>query len=121
MLGNVQITETIGTPPGGASPNYICNGVDIWGNLQLFNNYAPFEIGGRTTCDALGYGDSGITIGGNLQAADNEDIFYGGPALYISDNTITGDLECSGNIVPATGEPVSNTVNGNKTDECEDL
>ena len=115
VVGNIQIDGTIGTPPGGASPNYICNGVDLWGNLQLFNNYAPFEVGGRTTCDTLGYGDSGITIGGDLQAADNE------AALYFSDNTISGDLQCSSNIVPATGELYSNTVTGNKTDECEDL
>ena len=117
VVGNIQITETIGTPPGGASPNYnyICNGVNILGNLQLFKNYAPFEVGGRYTCDALGYGDSGITIVGDLQAADNE------AALYVSDNTISGNLECYSNIVLATGELGSNTVTGEKTDECEDL
>ena len=121
VVGNIQITETIGTPPGGTSPNYICNGVDLWGDLQLSNNYAPFDVGGRTTCDALGYGDSGITIGGNLQAADNEDMIFWGPALYVSDNTISGNLQCYGNEGPTTGFPGSNTVTGDKTDDCEGL
>ena len=71
-------------------------------------------MGGRTTCD------SGITIGGNLQAADNIDVINLGAALEVSDNTISGTLECSNNEGPAIGEPFSNTVNGDEEteDQC---
>ncbi len=121
VIGNIRITGTTGTPPGGSSPNYICNGVDVWGNLQLFDNYAPFAVGGSATCDELGDGDSGITIGGNLQAKDNINMINWGPALEVSDNAIRGNLECSSNEPPATGEPGSNMVGADKMDECTGL
>ena len=122
VIGNIQITGTTGIPPGGYSTNYICNGVDVWGNLQIFENHAPIAVGGRSICD------SGITISGNLQAVDNINMINLDPALEVSDNTISGNLECTNNESPASGEPFSNTVNGDKetlspgfdekTDEC---
>ncbi len=71
-------------------------------------------MGGRTTCD------SGITIGGDLQAADNLNMINLDPALEVSDNTISGNLECTNNESPASGEASSNIVNGDEEtdDEC---
>ena len=59
-------------------------------------------------------------LSGNLQAADNTNMINLEPALEVSDNTISGTLECTNNESPASGEASSNIVNGNEEtdDEC---
>jgi hypothetical protein len=100
--GNVQIGNCTG--PSGAS---VARGpVTIDGNFHCHNNTAP--------CTA-----DGVTIGGNVQVTNNEfNEADFGFANNVSNNTISGNLQCEGNDPAPFPYDGGNTVAGNKLGQC---
>ncbi len=78
--GNVEIKGTTGTPPKSSNValslthNFICNGVEIQGDLKLEENLKPFSVGTLKFC-----GRRAVVVEGNLQAFKNKDLLIGTP------------------------------------------
>ena len=142
--GNVQIKKTgyYENAKKKGKPSSICNST-INGDVQLEENYVPFEVG----CE-VGFGND---IGGNLQVIKhylNPQKFYKSEyAISIQYNEIDGDLQifenrsmnmnspplniwifgnkiyqnlqCNGNDPDPLGE--MNFVGGEAQDQCEDI
>ncbi len=102
--GNLQIQNL----PAGGAENQVCDS-HITGDVQYQNSDTPVEIGSASsTC-------LGNTIGGNLQFHNND------AQGLISDNSITGNLQCHSDTPAASGIAGSNTVGGQKQNECAGL
>jgi hypothetical protein len=105
--GNVRADSLLSNAPANGL-NSICD-TTINGNLQVDQSSAdsPWDIGQAPTCSA------GNLVRGSLLFVNNDALGL------ISDNSINGNLQCSGNTPPPSGG--SNTVSGNKQGQCSGL
>jgi hypothetical protein len=107
--GNVQVKETAGLPGFPSAQNLFC-GTRIGGNLKIEEDAIRSDIGGGFSCPFLGGSN---TVGGNVKVEDNTSAF--GPTTIVG-NSIGGNLRCKDNSPAPVGS--SNTVAGNKEDQC---
>jgi hypothetical protein len=102
--GNVSIVNTSGA-------NAIC-GSAIGGNLDVHNNSGTTDIGDPSDCTPP---NGGNTIGGNLTVHNNSG------QVTVSENVVSGILDCHADSPAVTGESGSNAAGGNVKGECVSL
>ncbi len=99
--GGISIAGTTGASAG--SPNVVCASSSRQFQLRTSAPGAPFSIGGMPSCAA------GNAASGNMQILNNAG------AVTVANNTVGGNLVCTGN---TSISAASNSVNGAKTGQC---
>lgn len=123
--GNVIADYTSSSPPasppvGALKANFLCY-IWIGGDVQIqgSSSASPWLIGDPSGCSQA------VQIAGNLEFRNNAGSISvpGHPKAsgLISQNYIGGNLDCHNDTPPASGIPLSNTVNGEKLGECAGL